>query len=266
MFENEGVAALRSLRGQVLRIPDLRPIYAKWASGLNPHCDELRTFVDDNIDRYVKDEKTRIKTKAIDLGSGLRRIYATYIDHFVLARSYPSAGIEQLKTMALVSMGFFIFDDTIDKEIDPEAPDFASDFDAATKLRQESIRYIRYQFSQNHAASSLDGEPPPVPQEFASFEAVVPRVIAAPPGQVDLERLAGDIQEFIEMNALEQTYRLSGSLPSVEEYWIYRHGVGASMAYFTMHQYVNDISLPGDLAWCDEVRAMRIEASVQPLM
>lgn len=190
----------------------------------------------------------------------------TCINHFERARCYPSAGIEQLKTMALISMVFFIFDDTIDKEIDPEAPDFASDFDAATKLRQESISYIRYQFSQNHATSSLDGEPPHVPQEFASFEAVVPRVMAAPPGQVDLDRLADDVQEFIEMNALEQTYRLSGNLPSVEEYWTYRHGVGASLAYFTMHQYVNDISLPDSLAWCDEVKTMRIEASVQPLM
>lgn len=68
MLENEGVTALRGLRGKLLRIPDLRPIYNKWASGLNTDCDELRTFVNENIDQYVKDEKTRLKTKAIDLG------------------------------------------------------------------------------------------------------------------------------------------------------------------------------------------------------
>lgn len=68
MFESEGIAALRSLRGQLLQIPDLRPVYAGWAAGLNPHCDELRTFVDEKIDRYVIDEKARLKTKAIDLG------------------------------------------------------------------------------------------------------------------------------------------------------------------------------------------------------
>ncbi|KAI1775795.1 terpenoid synthase [Hypoxylon cercidicola] len=253
MSENEGAAALRSLRGKLLRIPDLRPIYAKWTSGLNPRCDELRTFVDECIDRYVKDEKTRRKTKAIDLG-------------WFTSLSYPSAEFEQLKTMALLSLVFFIFDDTIDKEIDHEAPDFASDFDAATKLRQESINYMRYHLSQKSTASSLCSEPPQVPQEFASFEALVPRVMAAPPGQIDLDRLADDVQEFIDMNAIEQTYRLSGNLPSVEEYWTYRHGVGASFPYFTMHQYVNNICLPANIAWCDEVRAMRIEASVQPLI
>lgn len=168
--------------------------------------------------------------------------------------------------MALISMVFFIFDDTIDKEINHEAPDFASDFDAATKLRKESISYMRYHLSQEQATSSLCSEPPHVPQEFATFEAVVPRVMTAPPGQVNLSQLVDDVQEFIDMNEVEQTYRLSGSLPSVEEYWTYRHGVGASFAYFTMHQYVNDICLPGNLASCDEVRIMRIEASTQPLM
>ncbi|KAI1765436.1 isoprenoid synthase domain-containing protein [Hypoxylon sp. FL1150] len=68
------------------------------------------------------------------------------------------------------------------------------------------------------------------------------------------------------MNALEQTYRLSGHLPSVEEYWMYRHGVGASFAYFSLHQYVNDICLPDNLASCDEVKIIRIEASTQPLI
>lgn len=152
--------------------------------------------------------------------------------------------------MALMSMVFFIFDDTIDKEIDDETPDFASDFDAATKLRQDSIGFMRHQFLKHHAAPGLHSQPPHVPQEFASFEAFAPRVTAAT-GQVDLNQLAYDFQEFIEMNALEQTYRLSGNLPSIEEYWTYRHGVGACFPYCTMHQYVNNIRLPNNLAVCN---------------
>ncbi|KAI1413871.1 terpenoid synthase [Hypoxylon sp. FL1857] len=253
MYESEGVAALRSLQGKLLQIPDLRPIYANWTSGLNPHCEELRAFVDENIDKYVKNEKVRLKTKAIDLG-------------WFASLCYPSAEIEQLKTMALISMVFFIFDDTIDKEIDHETPDFASDFDAATKLRKDSIAYVRSQLLQDHASATSGKQPPRVPQEFASFEAFAPRVTAAAPGQVDLVKLAGDVQEFIEANALEQTYRLSGSLPSTEEYWTYRHGVGAVLPFCTLHQYVNDICLPDALAWCEEVNIMRIEASFQPLI
>ncbi|XDG09838.1 hypothetical protein ABKA04_009453 [Annulohypoxylon sp. FPYF3050] len=218
MFESEGVAALRGLQGKLLQVPDLRPIYANWASGLNPYCEELRAFIDEKIDIYVKNEKAREKTRAIDLG-------------WFASLCYPTAGIEQLKTMALISMAFFIFDDTIDKEIDDEAPDFASDFDAATKLRQDSIAYMRHKLFQGQDKSVLCPQVLHPPQEFASFEEFAPRVTAAKPGQVDLDRLADDIQEFIDTNALEQTYRLSGSLPSTEEYWTYRHGVGAVFPY-----------------------------------
>ncbi|OTA63277.1 terpenoid synthase [Hypoxylon sp. EC38] len=253
MYESQGVAALRSLQGKLLQIPDLRPIYANWTSGLNPHFEELRVFIDEKIDYYVKDDKARLKTKAIDLG-------------WFTSLCYPSAEMEQLKTMALISMVFFIFDDTIDKEIDHARPDFASDFDAATKLRQDSIAYMRYQLLQDHTMLSSNNQPPRVPQEFASFEAFAPRVTETAPGQVNLVKLADDVQEFIEANALEQTYRLSGNLPSIEEYWTYRHGVGAVFPYCTLHQYVNNICLPDDLAWCEEVNIMRIEASFQPLV
>ncbi|KAI2464259.1 terpenoid synthase [Annulohypoxylon bovei var. microspora] len=253
MFESEGVAALRSLEGKLLQVPDLRPIYANWESGVNPHCDELRVFIEENIDKYVKNEKARVKTRAIDLG-------------WFASLCYPSAGIEQLKTIALMSMVFFIFDDTIDKEIDHETPDFASDFDAATKLRQDSVAYVRHHLFQGHEKCVPDTQLPYLPQEFASFEAFAPRVTAADPGQVDLGKLAHDISEFIETNALEQTYRLSGTLPRVEEYWTYRHGVGAVFPYCTLHQYVNNICLPDDLAWCEEVRILRLETSFQPLL
>ncbi|KAI1451771.1 terpenoid synthase [Annulohypoxylon moriforme] len=253
MFESEGVTALRGLRGKLLQVPDLRPIYASWTSGLNPHCEELRAFIDEKIDIYVKNEKARAKTRAIDLG-------------WFASLCYPSAEMEQLKTMALMSMVFFIFDDTIDKEIDDETPDFASDFDAATKLRQDSIAYMRYKLFQGCNKPVVDAEPLCAPQEFASFAEFAPRVTAAGPGQVDIEKLADDIQDFIDTNALEQTYRLSGSIPSIEEYWTYRHGVGAVFPYCTLHQYVNNISLPDGLAWCEEVRVLRLETSFQPLL
>ncbi|KAL7629801.1 hypothetical protein AAE478_001324 [Parahypoxylon ruwenzoriense] len=253
MFGDEGVAALKSLRGQMLEIPDLRPIYANWTSGLNRHCDELRAFIDEKIDLYVKDPKARLKTKAIDLG-------------WFTSLCYPTAEIEQLKTMALISMVFFVFDDTIDKEIEYDTPDFASDFDAATKLRKDSISYMRYQFSQYRTGTSPNGPSPRVPQEFAAFEEFSPRVMAGIPSQTDLDHLADDIQEFIEATSLEQTYRLSGSLPSIEEYWTYRHGVGAVFPYCSLHQYVNDIRLPDALAYGEEVKVLRVETSFQPLL
>lgn len=184
----------------------------------------------------------------------------------IYSRTYPDAELEQLKTIALMSMIFFIFDDTIDKEIEDDTPDFASDFDLATKLRQESIACMRYLFSQDGSKASSNRRAPRVPQEFASIEAFAPRVTAATRGRIDLDKLGDDFQEFIEANAIEQAFRLSGNLPDIKEYWSYRHGVGAVFPYCTMSQYVHNIALPDSLAWCEEVQIMRLETSAQPLM
>ncbi|KAI1073696.1 terpenoid synthase [Whalleya microplaca] len=251
--ENNGAATLQSLHEKLLRIPDLRPIYANWESGLNPFCDELRAFVDKKIDKYIKDEKARFKTKAIDLG-------------WFTSLIYPNAEMEQLKTMAMVSMTFFVFDDTIDKEIDIDIPDFASNFDAATGLRQHSIAYMRYWLSQDTNSHNLKHGELLVPEQFASFDALVSSVRAAPPNQINLSRLADDFQEFVDATAVEQRHRLSGKLPSIKEYWAYRHGVGAVFAFCTLHQYVTDTILPDGLAWCEEVMTMRLETSIQTII
>ncbi|KAI0008065.1 terpenoid synthase [Xylariaceae sp. FL0662B] len=251
--DNKGVIALESFRGKVLKIPDLRPIYANWKSGLSPHCEVLRTFVHDKIDKYVKDENARLKTKAIDLG-------------WFTSVIYPNGDLERLKMMAMVSMTFFVFDDTVDKEIGTDMLDFASNFDTATRLRQQSIAYMRYWFSPETNVRGSNGCDTPVPEEFASFDALVPGVITAPQGQINLPKLADDFQEFIDDNAVEQTHRLSGNLPTVEEYWAYRHGVGAVFAYCTLHQYATNTILPDELSWSEEVMIMRLEASTQTIL
>lgn len=55
------------LRGKMLLIPDLKPIYARWESGLNSEYDRLTHLIDEAIDDYVVDDKQRLKTKAINL-------------------------------------------------------------------------------------------------------------------------------------------------------------------------------------------------------
>lgn len=56
-----------SLRGQSIRIPDLRPHYARWASGINRHYEDLLPLINDRIDKYFDDEKSRRKARKIDL-------------------------------------------------------------------------------------------------------------------------------------------------------------------------------------------------------
>ncbi|KAI1850953.1 hypothetical protein JX265_007278 [Neoarthrinium moseri] len=238
-----------SLRGKTLVIPDLRPLYGRWASGVNPDYERLAEVVNEDIDKRIGDEKARQKCKAIDLA-------------FLASAMYPRAEWEQLKTMGLFTVALFVLDDAIDKEIDPKVQDYASDYTAASDLRRDCIAFMRRELK-------LDSQPyadAETPKEFGTFASVASILLKADPFQTQIPILARDLEEFIEASGPEQQFRLAGTIPTAEDYWSWRHGVGAVFAYATLHQYVANTRLPADLAWSPEVMTMRVEASFQPCL
>lgn len=59
----------RSLEGQTLHLPDLRPVYAGWAEGRNRHYERLLPVINEYIDQYIDDAKFAKKLKAVDLAA-----------------------------------------------------------------------------------------------------------------------------------------------------------------------------------------------------
>ncbi len=55
------------LKGQVMRVPNLDPVFARWNSAVNPHLWELEELVNDRIEKWIPDEKLRLKVKKIDV-------------------------------------------------------------------------------------------------------------------------------------------------------------------------------------------------------
>lgn len=164
--------------------------------------------------------------------------------------------------MGMLGLMLFVFDDAIDKEIEPGKADLASDFEAAATFRDECIGYARSQLGLNQEAKNI-----PPPPEFAGFGAFAELLLATcPAGQINMERLADRVQHFIEANATEQKHRLSGKLASVDEYWRFRHGVGAVYIFCAMHPYMAGVQLPDELVWSEEVETMTLETSTQPIM
>ncbi|KAK7973604.1 hypothetical protein PG989_015452 [Apiospora arundinis] len=223
------------LKGQTLHLPDLRPVYTGWASGRNSHYDSLLPIINNYIDRYIDDEKFRRKLKAVDLAN-------------FTAVVYPDAEWDRLVTMGILSFFLFAFDDMIDKEIDPDVSDFASDMHSANQFRHETV---------------LCNPPHPL---LPSFGHVAQACTAAKPTQVNQPILAQDLEDFILSNGPEQDFRLAGELPTIEEYWNFRHGTGAVFIFADLTQYMADTHLPAELAWCEEVRIMRLEMSLQPIL
>jgi hypothetical protein len=163
--------------------------------------------------------------------------------------------------MALFATAMFILDDSIDKEIDPDVTDYASDYVAGSQFRDDCISFIQRQLHLSESITTLKYSRP---IECASFATVAATFIKADPDQIYLSMLTKDLEEFIDASAPEQRYRLTGQIPTVNQYWSFRHGVGCVFAFASLHQYVADTKLPPELAWSEEVMTMRTETSVQP--
>ncbi|KAF3013934.1 terpene cyclase [Neopestalotiopsis sp. 37M] len=238
----------KSLQGQRLVIPDLRPVYSNWKTAVNVHYPKLVTEINIYLDKWITDEALRTAYRKADLA-------------FLPSSMYPDCEWDRLKTMGLFTAAVFVMDDSIDKEFSGDEDDYAADYVAADELRKDCVAFMRGQLRQS---TMRPFEPTPAPKEIAGFSEVAKLLLKSDPRQVQLPMLAKDLEDFIEGTAPEQAFKLGGTLPTVEEYWSFRHFVGCVLCYSTLHQYVADTKLPMELAWSEEVMAMRTETSFQP--
>ncbi|KAK8098738.1 terpene synthase [Apiospora kogelbergensis] len=256
-MQNDEIAEVYSgLKGKTLHLPDLRPVYAGWAEGRNSRYAALLPVINEYIDRYIDDEKFAKKLKAVDLANFTCVIY-------------PDAEWERLTTMGILCFFLFAFDDMIDKEIDPDVADLASDMHSANQFRHETVLYLRQQLLQapkRRGSLTTTAKPHAPHRLLPSFAHVARACAAAAPTQINQPLLAQDLEDFILSNGPEQDFRLAGQLPTIDEYWNFRHGTGAVFIFADLTQYMADTHLPAELAWCDEVRVMRLEMSLQPIL
>ncbi|KAK7973500.1 hypothetical protein PG988_007634 [Apiospora saccharicola] len=250
------------LEGKTLHLPDLRPVYAGWAEGRNRHYERLLPVINEYIDKYIDDAKFAKKLKAVDLAA-------------FTAVIYPDAEWDRLVTMGILCFFLFAFDDMIDKEIDPNVPDFASDMNSANQFRDETVLYIKSQLESPKPrrrsslfpqAGQVNPQQLPYHKLLPSFVPIAKACTATAPTQINRPLLAQDLEDFFLSNGPEQKFRLAGTFPTIDEYWAFRHGTGAVFIFADLAQYMADTHLPSDLAWNDEVSVMRFEMSLQPIL
>lgn len=59
---------LSQLQGAQLILPNMRPLYAGWASGVSPHYDALVSFTNNVYERLLPEKKAFEKAKSCDFG------------------------------------------------------------------------------------------------------------------------------------------------------------------------------------------------------
>jgi hypothetical protein len=59
---------LLQLRGAELKVPNMRPLYKDWASGLSPHYEDMVSFTNEIYEKLLSNPDELRKAKACDFG------------------------------------------------------------------------------------------------------------------------------------------------------------------------------------------------------
>ncbi|KAF4876890.1 Presilphiperfolan-8-beta-ol synthase [Colletotrichum siamense] len=196
---------LEQLRGQELRIPDLRLMFKHWPMDINTQLESIRASVPNRISSLTESaQKQRLLTK---IDSGL--FSSTW---------WPGATLADGDILSCLALWLFIWDD----EVDAEVGDLSSDFQAAQTFRRETIEYVRHCLGLDEVGCVT--REPPESKIIAFFKVI------------------GDAS--CQAYGVEQKRRLSPDLPSVEEYVETRMGTSAVNITSFFNEYAYRVSLP----------------------
>ncbi|TLS28226.1 hypothetical protein PpBr36_01147 [Pyricularia pennisetigena] len=199
-----------SLRGQIMRVPDWRPIFDKWDHAVNPMYRKLIPVVESTLERVVSDPIRLAKLKKSD--------FALFASSWV-----PEADWEVLKTIAVFCLWMFLFDDTIDAQIIPGVTNYASSYELASKYRRRTLDFIHF-----HLGLSVTGSGEPVcPHIVSTLFAEVALHFRKLLDKSQRKAFYGSLKYFIEATGPEQANRLSGELPRVADFYEWRLGTTA---------------------------------------
>jgi hypothetical protein len=201
----ERIRLLSSLRDQTIHIPDLVPLFSHWPTKTNSALDHLRLEAQDWLHRTTPPGPVLSELLISDFG-------------FFGATWWPCASFERLRIVTYLSIWLFVWDD----EIDHSDGTMCDEFGAAQAYRNQTLAYMRYSLGLEdilHDPSITN----PIILNFAPVGDALRSIYT----REQRQRVYDTMQFFMNMSEHEQRLRLSGAIPSVEEFWRYRLGSSA---------------------------------------
>ncbi|KAI9725876.1 MAG: hypothetical protein M1828_002505 [Chrysothrix sp. TS-e1954] len=226
---------VESLRGQTINVTNLDEPFQDWPSEINPEIDRLRRDVDEWLQRTMSHSGSLELLKI----SGFALFGATW---------WPRAEYHRLKIATYLAIWLFTWDD----EIDSAAGSLHDDFETAQRFRTETLDYV--QLCLGPPSSQDSRAIKPSNQIICNFKEIGESIrdaysIGASPKPLlehadrDLSteqsrRVFKEMTTFMQMSEKEQRLRLSGTLPSIKEFWKYRLGSSAVAVCLSVNEYV----------------------------
>ncbi|KAI9705375.1 MAG: hypothetical protein M1820_005205 [Bogoriella megaspora] len=206
---DERVELLRSIKSQRIVVPDLRSIFLDWPGiyndSINQHYGALTEMVNKRLEGLYTNADMLRKLKDADFA-------------YFTSLWWPQAPFEELQVLAFLVIWLFTWDD----EIDEPTGAVADDFDAAQRYREETSNFVELCLglavqAHNSAPRNLI---------VRSFRDIADGLCAFY-NLKQRRRFLEEISRFMEMSQREQEFKLSGTLPSLAEYWEFRLGTSA---------------------------------------
>jgi hypothetical protein len=223
-------ALLASVRGQTIRIPDLAPLFEHWPTKTNKDINLLRTDIRDWLDAYSP-PLTDIQTTTNILHSTLPQgkvLSALQRSDFGLfgATWWPQSKFDQLKIVTYLAVWLFTWDD----EIDLNDGTMWEEFGAAQIYREQTLSYVRYTLG-------IDSEVPSVCNRIILNFAPIGEACRKAYTLEQNKMVYEEMRFFMDMSEREQRLRLSGAIPSIDEFWRYRLGSSAVTVCLALNEF-----------------------------
>jgi hypothetical protein len=139
---------------------------------------------------------------------------------------WPQSKFDKLKIVTYLAVWLFTWDD----EIDLSDGTMWDEFGAAQIYREQTLAYVRY-------ALGIDSVPPEVSNgiilNFAPIAEACKKAYTLQQNKMVYE----EMRFFMDMSEREQRLRLSGTIPSIDEFWHYRLGSSAVTVCLALNEF-----------------------------
>ena len=233
---------LNDIRGEEVRIPDLRPLFAAWPHEVNPNQDAVTRVVHRILEEHSTTENVEKKLKMANVS-------------YLLSSWYPYADAQTLEDMAYFLCWMYLVDDTIIDEYSRPGQDNAEIFD---KHLTELLEFC-------HTSLGLDPDPNkpqptsdhPAIDSFRGTGAALCRRYTTVQRQKFYDACAVTMEGY----RVEQRMRMAGEVPTVEEYWAYRDGACCMHMCVALIELGIGSSLPASVLNSPEMNDLWFETS-----
>ncbi|KAH0436812.1 hypothetical protein CcaCcLH18_04138 [Colletotrichum camelliae] len=275
---SEAQEILEALRGEVLHVPDLREIFKNWPVEANTNYKEIIPVVEAAFDRLVRNPGLREKYRKANYARFVSLSVSPPIpqtqqllNEVTFERYYPHPDWNQIQTLALYIVWLFCWDDAIDQQ----GSDLSANLARAKTHRNDTIRVLNKALglsttsnnSYNITCDHVNAELITIGAELCKAYNFGGRI--HPPfgtlyADQDIEQrqtFMNQMRRYIENCDKEQSFRLRGTLPSMEAYKELRHGTAAVWTLCALIEYGLGESIPEHIRCMAELQTLWLETS-----